>query len=222
MSSIISQTLHTKASKARTRLAHKNKMNKECDYQRIIHRTTFNVMSAINYLRAFMSEKTIDTPVVFTKVEMYARKVHADEYVYVNEKDDVYPLDASWIEKQNEYITSLQKEQLFNLYGYTFKGDELVNKYIRGDLDVDDFTDYLQRFIWHDIHYHPLFFPALHVFERYPLNATNILFTHKLSSTDREHIAVLTDPKQLLSQRYKSYSKLANKLSFDRFWVSAL
>lgn len=222
MATHINTVLKSKALQARERLSKKREMDRMCVYNQVLSHKTFKVMSALQYIRGFLDDENIDKPVTFEEIDVDWRKVHANEYVYDSEKDHALEARDEWLRKQNNYITSLTKEQIFNLYAYTYKGDELVNSYLRNEMTEDDFEEHLEKFKWHNIFYFPLFFPALRVFERYSHDSLQLLFSEKMAESDVHHATIIIDKQSLLSQKYKSLSKIAKKLSFNRFWVSCL
>lgn len=218
----INNTLKVKASEARTRVAHKQQTDCDCDYTKVLHSKPFKILSALQYIRGFLDDENIDKPIVFEELDMDKRKVHADEYVYAHQQDSVFDIDDTWIEEQNKYVRSLTKEQLFNLYAYTHKGDSLVNAYMRDEMYEDDFIEFLERFRWHNIYYFPLFFPALRVFERYSEESLQLIFNEHMSDSDRNHAVIVMTKSAKLSERYRALSKITKKLSYNRFWISCL
>jgi hypothetical protein len=106
-------------------------------------------------------------------------KVHMDDLIYngipiltnnhnrklnVNiEEEESNIIDIEWFNQLDMYISKLKCNELFALYGYTYRGDEMVNNFLRGTFDLDklrngfvyDRQKYLTKL------YLPIFFESL-------------------------------------------------------------
>lgn len=70
------------------------------------------------------------------------------EYLTTNNLNDLSKtFDINWINDMNKYISNLSKEQIFTIFGYTIRGDEYINAYLRNLLineKKEKFIDFYQ------------------------------------------------------------------------------
>ena len=78
-------------------------------------------------------------------------------------------IDYEWFVKNNEYIASLSKKEIFTIYGYTYYGDQLMKKYIFGKLDVDRLIRSIDLKDYHVEKYFPFFFQLMDIIKELPV-----------------------------------------------------
>lgn len=151
-------------------------------------------------------------------------EIHNREWVLQNSQHVHLTLDKDWLDEHNKYISNLSNEDLFNLYGYTHKGDVYVNHWLRKTLDVDRFMDDIDEFaeMENEYDYFPLFFPALRVAAKYSMSSLDIVFKTPPAQKDKVIFSKLNHSNISITKKYELLSSIANLLSFDRFWRSVL
>lgn len=218
----IKTQLKQKAVQARTKMAYKKEMDKNCSAtKQLVHRK-YTTLILQKYLSEFINSKTLDIPVKqFYKdnnVSMYndiaLEEVSSDNYIFLQDKHKQTHVSEDWLRKQHEYILSLSIEQLFNIYGYTHHGDEQVNNYLRGTFDEDLFMGYISDVEYLEdstgqtfFRYFPLFFPTLKFINMHYTRGAiteELLGRHFSSSSHalKNTIKVLCDPSVPSSQKY--------------------
>lgn len=77
-------------------------------------------------------------------------------------------IDINWINKINYYISNLSKYDIFTLFAYTFKGDNIINYYLRNNKIIDNDLIFMIHSLssndtnWTDS-YFPYFFQMLKI-----------------------------------------------------------
>ena len=122
---------------------------------------------------------------------------------------DEFSIDKIWLNKMNEYLSSLSIPELYNLFGYTYRGDVYVNKYSIDKLNVDMFyrnlTDIYNEFHisirngdisqihyykpnTNSCHYFPLFFPAIDVLKNFLISSSVNHMYFMRNTTDHNYL----------------------------------
>jgi len=224
---MISQVLRTKAERAKHKLELKKQHDKDCDINKYKINNAYKVHSFQDYLQNFMRLDHLDKePQGHGRVvEGALEQIAKDEYIYLKDEHAHLSINQEWLRTQNEYIASLNKEQMFDLYGYTYRGDVFVNNYTRGTFDIDAFKEYLLE----DLHnayeyeeYFPLFFPALQVLSLYGSETMHLVFDTPPSEEEIEDTMKLLDPVVPAVDKYIIMANIAYRFSYERFWVSVL
>lgn len=128
----------------------------------------YEYTSYYDYLSSFGTE--LDSEPYGMKFSEPIQEVPTPHLMYdrINSVEDLF-VDEKWFSLQNDYISGLSKENLFDIFGYTYKGDVFVNNFIRGTLDHDKFYEDIASFKNSpNAFYFPLFFPTLHVLKHIP------------------------------------------------------
>lgn len=69
-------------------------------------------------------------------------------------------INKKWFNKLNEYIVNLNYTDLFALKGYTYHGDQIINKYLIGTFNYSNFYTNLMTYKYNQIMF-PFFFDIL-------------------------------------------------------------
>lgn len=119
------------------------------------------------------SANLLDTPLLW-KNEMIKLNVNYNNYRESTPKIDnstslsflEAQVDWKWLNQMNNYVGDLSKSDIFNLKGYTYYGDVIVNNFLRNTLKKHNFiADIRGKSKW-IYTYYPLFFPALEVLNK--------------------------------------------------------
>lgn len=161
------------ANAAKTKLFVKSLYDANCNSPLRKMEKTYTTISMHNYVHAFSADNstldmspseyrvkwgTIWHDIAFHDVKMY-------QYIFLDQKHAKNTVDDEWLQKQHEYIMSLDTEQIFNMYGYTHNGDVFVNNHLRGTFSKEKFEAYLMGLNSQSPPtYFPLFFPCLRFF----------------------------------------------------------
>lgn len=224
LSSRVQKTLREKATYARKEVARKSELEKNCDNDiSNINEHKFDILDFRKYLNDFLTRNTLNDGKIIGSLQK-ATMIHVrnNEYALLKKKHFNLNIDNDWLQKQNQYVASLSTEDLFNLYGYTHKGDVYVNNYLRGQLDVElfmndinSFSDFIDEYL-----YFPLFFPAMRVI-------TSKCKTHKQcaymfesppTQDELDTFLQLKDTTISMTDKYDALSTIASQLSFEHFW----
>lgn len=227
LSSSVTQRLKTKAASARSIAQRKAQHDKDCEMYEFKLLQNYNIYSLHDYLKNFYHKGFLDqSPHAFGNIlKTTLRQVSKAQYIYLKDKNEEADIDSTWLQKQNDYIASLETQQIFDLYGYTYKGDTFVNQYSRDTFDVDVFMEYLNNELPNEAEedYFPLFFPALHVVSLYGPKTINLIFESKNPPDSHIQDALkLLDPTSSYTEKYALLAQTAYRFNYHRFWVSVL
>lgn len=229
LSQVIIERLRTKASASRSRVARNTEQDKNCDMTEEYHyKKGIVVTNFTKVLSGFLSRSTIDLPSLQpygTPAKALYREAEKHHYIFLDTHADpaALEMDKRWLKTQDDYIMRLRKEQLFDLFGYTYNGDVFVNNYVRGTFDPILFQGYLENFDIAKGHYFALFFPALRVLKRFSNSEEmlRLVFRHPPSDIEYAELGA-TIHAESLKMRYMKLVAIAPKLSYERFWIPVL
>lgn len=225
----VKDKLRSNALSSKIRVKAMAEKDKECSMRDEMHVSKYGDFTSLTkYLSGFLTSGTLDISSAHAfavKEREPYRMAEKKEYIFVDQTVDkaALDLDSKWLESQDKYVMKLKKEQLFDLYGYSFDGDRFVNNYLRGTFNVEHFIQYLQTFDSTSSRYFALFFPALRVLQRFGTmpEMVRLIFHKTPTDTDIEEVHdILISETNVI--KYKKLIALAPKLSFERFWTSVL
>lgn len=238
----IQTKLVEKATKAKTKVAIKQERDIDCDADVSTILQKHKIFSFQKYLSEFLSNKTLnDRPTFrYRNVNTVFRELASHQYVYLEDKHKDMSVDIDWLKAQNDYISELSTEEMFNLFGYTYHGDAFINNYIRGTFIVEEFEKYLDKFSISDkklddeakeeyfkmLHedYFPLFFPALNVLSKFGETSIHVIFKHQPTDEEvvRKTLRIILDTKLQTTEKYMIMVDVMKHFSYERFWISVL
>lgn len=222
----IAAKLKSKATQAKTKLQTKKEKEKDCDndLDAKVKHEQFEIADYESYLNNFLMRNNLNSPPNGSHKKKIMLEVRTRDWVLQNSQHVHLTLDKDWLEEHNKYISGLSTEDLFNLYGYTHKGDVYVNHWLRRSLDIESFMNDIEEFaqLASEYEYFPLFFPALRVAAKYSMSNSDIVFQTPPTQKDKVTFSRLTHNNVSLTTKYELLSSIADILSFDRFWRSVL
>jgi hypothetical protein len=229
VSSRVKDTLRSKATASRKRVVELAERDKECDMQGEMLVEEYGRITLFKkFLTGFLKTRTLDLPSAHPfvrSVKLRYREAAKAHHVFVDKTIDTAALvlDTKWMKAQDDYIMRLSKEQIFDLYGYTYNGDVFVNNYLRGTFDVAQFSNYLETFDIAKPNYFALFFPAMRVLKRFGKipDMIRMIFNETPTDIDVDQInAIINSDSNVI--KYMKLVVIAPKLSYDRFWIPVL
>jgi hypothetical protein len=221
----ITAKLKSKAVQAKTKIQTKKEKERHCDNNvSRVKREEYEITELYPFLSNFLLRNTLNSTSTGRVNKKIMIEVRNQDWVLQNSKHVHLKIDKDWLKAQDDYVKSLSTEDLFNIYGYTHKGDVYVNHYLRGSLDIKQFMSDIQEFaqLASEYDYFPLFFPALRVVARYSFQQLDILFQTPPMQKDKVTLSRLNHNNVSNTMKYEFLSSIADMLSFDRFWVSVL
>lgn len=188
--------LVSKAKTAREKTMTKRVYDQLCDATPSLLQRTDTTLLFTDYLEGYKKGSLDFTPTEYYEMmkghagfNLTFQGVKHSRYILLDDKHKDVEIDKDWLNEQHEYLKTLTREELFNVYGYTRNGDVFVNNFMRGTLDDAFFRIYLDTFKDDEDKYFPLFFPAL---DALSVNVTKIQEIYE---------KVLIDPLNVVNQK---------------------
>jgi hypothetical protein len=116
ISQTVASKLRSKAATARTIAQRKAEKDKDCEMYELAMLKSYDIYSLLDYLKGYLSKGYLDQPPQsFGKhMKTTLRHVSKAHYIYLKDRSEEGDIDEGWLQRQNDYISSLVCQQVLS------------------------------------------------------------------------------------------------------------